>query len=249
MGNRRWAGGQGLSPRVRGNLPPFPPPGGGAGSIPACAGEPQVGSSGGQVGRVYPRVCGGTGGQFRPRGRANGLSPRVRGNPGGQKARAGGQGSIPACAGEPSRSATWACIQTVYPRVCGGTPRYSGDNAVPGGLSPRVRGNLDGWYGAAAARWSIPACAGEPACRSAAILAWRVYPRVCGGTGEGGDGDRGYEGLSPRVRGNHRGDDPPRIGAGSIPACAGEPPGCRWRAGGSEVYPRVCGGTLVPLRY
>ena len=52
--------GQGLSPRVRGN-----PSGGGgevwaSGSIPACAGEPEILSNAALMPPVYPRVCGGT---------------------------------------------------------------------------------------------------------------------------------------------------------------------------------------------
>ena len=55
----------------------------------------------------------------------------------------------------------------------------------------------------------------------------QVYPRVCGGTPDEGEGARELVGLSPRVRGNqphpHRAVD--RLG--SIPACAGEPSSCR----------------------
>ena len=54
----------GLSPRVRGN----PGQGGVAGiqegSIPACAGEPEAAGSPSPQGRVYPRVCGGTRGDW-----------------------------------------------------------------------------------------------------------------------------------------------------------------------------------------
>ena len=51
---------QGLSPRVRGNpgtarLRPVS-----QGSIPACAGEPELNELANRIGRVYPRVCGGT---------------------------------------------------------------------------------------------------------------------------------------------------------------------------------------------
>ena len=55
---------------------------------------------------------------------------------------------------------------------------------------------------------------------------------------------RSYNGLSPRVRGNH--DVPAHrvFDLGSIPACAGEPAGARLGAGGQWVYPRVCGGTV-----
>ncbi len=50
-------------------------------------------------------------------------------------------------------------------------------------------------------------------------------------------------GLSPRVRGNHRGGG---CGVGSlrsIPACAGEPPLSTSTTQRPTVYPRVCGGT------
>ena len=57
---RAASGGQGLSPRVRGNparprrWPPY------AGSIPACAGEPYPAGRRRYGTGVYPRVCGGT---------------------------------------------------------------------------------------------------------------------------------------------------------------------------------------------
>ena len=72
--------GEGLSPRVRGNL--------GLpavialvwGSIPACAGEPAGVRPGADSVPVYPRVCGGTRGVGDVKGVRAGLSPRVRGN-------------------------------------------------------------------------------------------------------------------------------------------------------------------------
>ncbi len=50
----------GLSPRVRGNLSRPAACAGAYRSIPACAGEPAVSTSGLPVTKVYPRVCGGT---------------------------------------------------------------------------------------------------------------------------------------------------------------------------------------------
>ena len=50
---------------------------------------------------VYPRVCGGTASPLRVSASIKGLSPRVRGNRIGSLAEANGDGSIPACAGEP----------------------------------------------------------------------------------------------------------------------------------------------------
>ena len=111
----------GLSPRVRGNHHPSAPRLIRRGSIPACAGEPRNPRIPFAKASVYPRVCGGT--IFTTAAQANlqGLSPRVRGNPGGLLPSQAGQGSIPACAGEPHSSARSSSTRRVYPRVCGGT--------------------------------------------------------------------------------------------------------------------------------
>ena len=93
--------GDGLSPRVRGNL--------GHGyivtvslrSIPACAGEPDVNAVIRDDPKVYPRVCGGTPKAWETCTRTSGLSPRVRGNLKRGDFHGLVSGSIPACAGEP----------------------------------------------------------------------------------------------------------------------------------------------------
>ena len=134
----------GLSPRVRGNpvVPSLAVPG--RGSIPACAGEPMNATGESDMVKVYPRVCGGTDAATEAVHSAGGLSPRVRGNLSGVAGAEGAEGSIPACAGEP----TWTPWPTpgprVYPRVCGGTPKSIGRYGLTIGLSPRVRGNPPG---------------------------------------------------------------------------------------------------------
>ena len=153
---------QGLSPRVRGNrgiLDNIDAP---AGSIPACAGEPHRGSARSRAKRVYPRVCGGTFQEAFDTHIPTGLSPRVRGNPVLHLLEKVGLGSIPACAGEPTKRASVPEIRRVYPRVCGGTT--SGGSTARGarGLSPRVRGNPKVEPRGGMRRGSIPACAGEP---------------------------------------------------------------------------------------
>ena len=70
---------------------------------------------------------------------------------------------------------------------------------------------------------------------------------MCGGTPPTPLLRRHCLGLSPRVRGNQVGIVPPGRDGGSIPACAGEPSGEGFQAGAAAVYPRVCGGTRVPL--
>ena len=102
---------------------------------------------------------------------------------------------------------------------------FAGVVDVPGGLSPRVRGNLDINPPLPRRIRSIPACAGEPRAMTVGLRWQGVYPRVCGRTPPGGV-DRSYvEGLSPRVRGN-----PSRTPSASAL---------------TTVYPRVCGGTRL----
>ena len=173
-----------------------------SGSIPACAGEPSRSWSPLQTRRVYPRVCGGTSGDEGPLHDHPGLSPRVRGNPVHDCGHVGVPGSIPACAGEPSRNRSGTQERRVYPRVCGGTTLQRTSTRPAWGLSPRVRGNLPQRQAPHIRHGSIPACAGEPSVRVSRLALTRVYPRVCGGTlataAEGTD----IAGLSPRVRGN-----------------------------------------------
>ena len=233
----------GLSPRMRGNPTQRLTPHLLSGSIPAYAGEPICWIQQRSSGRVYPRVCGGTGAGSAAAPCLSGLSPRMRGNRPVGSAVTGGEGSIPAYAGEPPTPSGVIGPGPVYPRVCGGTQAIACLRHAASGLSPRMRGNLvvrrrsGGFHG------SIPAYAGEPMSGSRRSGGFRVYPRVCGGTCGVGDWPSGRAGLSPRMRGNPR----PRILAkllpGSIPAYAGEPQPAIPPGPARTVYPRVCGGT------
>ena len=192
-------------------------------SIPACAGEPACQTRSAYRRAVYPRVCGGT-----SYGRAIlrpllGLSPRVRGNRWSDWSRPHHGRSIPACAGEPSPARPWPPRQSVYPRVCGGTYQPCLTTRAFHGLSPRVRGNRCLRRLIRSRPRSIPACAGEPVSFGRQALAYRVYPRVCGGTGSPHSLPTARWGLSPRVRGNRKEYPQNDIHPRSIPACAGEP--------------------------
>ena len=153
--------------------------------------------------------------------------------------------SIPACAGEPNARLRLPLPEVVYPRVCGGTNPFPALNRSRAGLSPRVRGNRGAPEAAVTVAWSIPACAGEPAGGVWGSRRHKVYPRVCGGTLRLAGNGQAPVGLSPRVRGNRF----PSVGATllvrSIPACAGEPLPYHPVRQHQEVYPRVCGGTVV----
>ena len=188
-------------------------------------------------------MCGGTSSPGTAAASRTGLSPRVRGNQAHDQTVQQLDGSIPACAGEPTASTTPWVSARVYPRVCGGTSSHGIVTSIVEGLSPRVRGNpvCESWKLVIVR--SIPACAGEPTPHfTRASVAW-VYPRVCGGTAPAPRAPPASTGLSPRVRGN-----PPALGealriAGSIPACAGESIGRSRVPAYRRVYPRVCGGT------
>ena len=116
-----FAIGQGLSPRVRGNHSIAGVGYAASRSIPACAGEPRWCESCSSRCWVYPRVCGGTSCRTPSIPSCHGLSPRVRGNHQAHRRHKGLVGSIPACAGEPRSILPSASLQSVYPRVCGGT--------------------------------------------------------------------------------------------------------------------------------
>ena len=113
--------GEGLSPRVRGNLHDLPGGGAHARSIPARAGEPCIDATPEPPAGVYPRACGGTSGRPSSSTGKEGLSPRVRGNLQQRHVGAGAVGSIPARAGEPIQCPGRKQDSQVYPRACGGT--------------------------------------------------------------------------------------------------------------------------------
>ena len=194
----------GLSPRVRGNLVGQEDRAPCIRSIPACTGEPQAALIRLNKYEVYPRVYGGTQAAANGRNREQGLSPRVRGNPIRTETSSSATRSIPACTGEPDPVIPTTKRPTVYPRVYGGT--LGPALAISGncGLSPRVRGNLSTRQSAASHVGSIPACTGEPPDPLSQAERIEVYPRVYGGTALERAPVADVQGLSPRVRGNHR---------------------------------------------
>ena len=172
-----------------------------------------------------------------------GLSPRVRGNQRADDHRPDLPGSIPACTGEPRNPCAAGERTAVYPRVYGGTKVWVTTDDDYHGLSPRVRGNRAHLDRGPHDDGSIPACTGEPVLHRLASVAEPVYPRVYGGTSDAAPRPAGDDGLSPRVRGNLEGIQPPEPRLRSIPACTGEPVIVRVSPPPRAVYPRVYGGT------
>ena len=70
---------------------------------------------------------------------------------------------------------------------------------------------------------------------------------MCGGTGDAVLFIFNSRGLSPRVRGNLVTLAYTDADERSIPACAGEPIPKTIRQNNDRVYPRVCGGTDMPV--
>jgi len=129
--------------------------------------------------------------------------------------------------------------------VYGGTPSHFARIAHSLGLSPRVRGNPSEELSSLCYAGTIPACTGEPLSRNRAFVVTWDYPRVYGGTTPTGEIGFYWEGLSPRVRGNHLTIGAARRRKGTIPACTGE---SSWTQLGIERlwdYPRVYGGTWL----
>ena len=91
-----------------------------------------------------------------------GLSPRARGNLADNGMDPVGEGSIPACTGEPSSAIPSRAPYRVYPRVHGGTAVMVNNKPGGNGLSPRARGNRAPICSVNAGGRSIPACTGEP---------------------------------------------------------------------------------------
>ena len=131
--------------------------------------------------------------------------------------------------------------------MCGGTAIWCLLSCARQGLSPRVRGNLNHDNLSSIYIGSIPACAGEPRRLAGLRLHVKVYPRVCGGTRMYLFLRYGYAGLSPRVRGNLKRVPRHATLFRSIPACAGEPVSSLSSSLSAAVYPRVCGGTPLPV--
>ena len=227
-----------------GNLAALVKIGVGVGSIPAPAGEPSCGYAALPPVRVYPRACGGTQRIAWLNGRHPGLSPRLRGNPVRRHLDAVVAGSIPAPAGEPLNRFGTMLTCKVYPRACGGTGSPMRVIYIGTGLSPRLRGNQELNQPYLRPAGSIPAPAGEPYDHAPPPTEHRVYPRACGGTGCSPKTRLIASGLSPRLRGNPRGERRRDRCNRSIPAPAGEPRRTHSRQSPLRVYPRACGGTV-----
>ena len=236
----------GPSPRVRGILVWRGANDGILGSIPAGAGNPQVGCDGGDAARVHPRGCGESPTTLTFTSTFAGPSPRVRGIHASAWHAARGKGSIPAGAGNPTATPPRPHRPRVHPRGCGESDVKAAMSFIKEGPSPRVRGihgeqrlRLEGLG-------SIPAGAGNPWGRTSRTAAPAVHPRGCGESLIPHRPGRSRTGPSPRVRGIRGQRHRVAVDRGSIPAGAGNPGKARARARRWRVHPRGCGESPRP---
>ena len=216
---------QGLSPPTRGSHATDRDRVNDGGSIPAHAGEPQLGQRRRASARVYPRPRGGAGPPWRCAPWNCGLSPPTRGSRRWRLQHVRAQRSIPAHAGEPGRRPGRLWPPEVYPRPRGGAELRARASKCVWGLSPPTRGSPHSLDSAARWSWSIPAHAGEPHPSAGSTPRPAVYPRPRGGAVLADTVRLRDGGLSPPTRGSRARVVPNAVYQGSIPAHAGEPEG------------------------
>ena len=193
---------QGPSPRVRGSLIADPMGYRADGTIPACAGEPEPDESCSRCCADHPRVCGGASRSTSIAARLSGPSPRVRGSRDDRITQQRLEGTIPACAGEPSARKRSRRSCRDHPRVCGGAAFHNRASRPCQGPSPRVRGSHHANDHPHRRDGTIPACAGEPGPVYRGEDLYRDHPRVCGGAPAATGYGSVRRGPSPRVRGS-----------------------------------------------
>ena len=237
---------KGLSPRGRGKLTDVYLRCQERGSIPAWAGETftHVGVWG--IRQVYPRVGGGNSIRRLRFAGVRGLSPRGRGKRLLSRRPFQPRRSIPAWAGETTRTARHRRRRMVYPRVGGGNPKRFVLQVKSVGLSPRGRGKLLHFALLLLGLRSIPAWAGETIRGLSKCRCTRVYPRVGGGNAGDAKKWRLPRGLSPRGRGKPAQGTRAVRQLRSIPAWAGETVAVEAFYFEIKVYPRVGGGNNPP---
>ena len=236
---------KGLSPRVRGIRSRSRPKSCRQRSIPACTGNPHLAVHRARRQGVYPRVYGESWHTELPARTGTGLSPRVRGIPVKVLRVVVGEGSIPACTGNPLSHSCSSTAFRVYPRVYGESRNGVLGGLSVEGLSPRVRGIPYALGVRRRSAGSIPACTGNPCRDRGGRRRRRVYPRVYGESLLCAPAWRCAWGLSPRVRGIPGPLVQARADTGSIPACTGNPRPAVHRGTAGRVYPRVYGESAV----
>ena len=155
-------------------------------------------------------------------------------------------GITPAYAGKSQPWRSYSQRRWDHPRVCGEKLLRGviGEDCM--GSPPRMRGKVDDVPGVVVHGGITPACAGKRSARSAACLAGKDHPRVCGEKLHSLSPQLCVHGSPPRVRGKVDAATLTLKARGITPACAGKRllPCCFWRL--HRDHPRVCGEKVRP---
>ena len=232
---------RGPSPRARGIPRQAPARLACAGSIPASAGNPCAAARRPSAPRVHPRERGESASSIGADGERLGPSPRARGIRARLPSAAQRSRSIPASAGNPSRSASRPRPRRVHPRERGESARPPKKNLADPGPSPRARGIRSRSDACGPCGGSIPASAGNPRPALVKPNGYRVHPRERGESPGACPSPRKGPGPSPRARGIPVVLPQDSVERGSIPASAGNPIRFARRRPPRPVHPRERG--------
>ena len=125
--------------------------------------------------------------------------------------------------------------------MCGEKPRVAGNQPLPLGSPPRVRGKVVYDETVLDTCGITPACAGKRSRRGSRNASRRDHPRVCGEKLRLRRVSSRWQGSPPRVRGKVCFVERHEKAGGITPACAGKRWRCARSATTSRDHPRVCG--------
>ena len=170
-----------------------------------------------------------------------GSSPRMRGTPVFPSQHLGGDGIIPAYAGNTSKHSILVSPKEDHPRVCGEHMSDQTMRGPSGGSSPRMRGTQYSLVHDVFSLGIIPAYAGNTRNPNPRKRPPRDHPRVCGEHLPPVIMDAKRRGSSPRMRGTLTCGILLLLMMGIIPAYAGNTRIVSFRFRKIWDHPRVCG--------
>ncbi|KFI72989.1 hypothetical protein BMIN_0702 [Bifidobacterium minimum] len=156
----------------------------------------------------------------------------------------GGQGIIPASAGQTFSSTLRPSACKDHPRECGANRTVSVPKTTPQGSSPRVRGKQSQSRDVPRASRIIPASAGQTSTSCRTRSTGEDHPRECGANVMPAIATFIVGGSSPRVRGKLMAVLFWVSLAGIIPASAGQTTACSRRILPHTDHPRECGANF-----
>ena len=178
---------------------------------------------------------------------AEGSPPRMRGKAFRPAVIARWHRITPACAGKSCPLPRRTVSVRDHPRVCGEKLVQFVHFRCPKGSPPRVRGKDPDAERGCERGGITPACAGKRSARSAACLAGKDHPRVCGEKLHSLSPQLCVHGSPPRVRGKAAAARAGLVAVGITPACAGKSSTLTKFCPAIQDHPRVCGEKVLPL--